>query len=415
MVLATSEECDTRRGSKGQAKVQMWFRAPKIWDEFLDAKAVEEYCTKADLLRHAFRLAYGRELKNFRVCPQRETEENGRLSLLRVGEANEKGSLPHVTSAMVSSAMEEDPWIESMAAFMANKRSAQTRRAYQLVLNQFFIFAVKHPSDVKQSDVIRYRHYLEQLGKASSTVSQHLAAISGYYNFCVSRDLTVYNPTKGVARPSVHAYTSATWLNKDQAKLLLSQPDRNTVKGRRDYAILLTFLLTGLRRSELAGIRRGDIQERGEKLYLTYICKGGAKIVRDIPLRCWVAIDDYLALSGREITEESPLFTAVTEAGASLRRYYGRDGHNGNHSISPEAIREMVARYSRRAFGAQLLVTPHTLRHTAGTLLRKSGRSIEEVQSFLKHGRIDTTRRYLHVVEASDSDFGEHIARMLNL
>jgi len=75
----------------------------------------------------------------------------------------------------------------------------------------------------------------------------------------------------------------------------------------------------------------------------------------------------------------------------------------------------MVVYYSRRTFGEDVKVVPHTLRHTAGTLLRKSGRSIEEVQSFLKHRRIDTTRRYLHVVEADDSEFGECIARLLDL
>ncbi len=187
------------------------------------------------------------------------------------------------------------------------------------------------------------------------------------------------------------------------------------MKGKRDYAILLTLFLTGLRRSELANIRRGDIQEKGDKLYLTYICKGGTRLVRDIPKRCWEAMDDYIISSGRQITNESPLFVAVTDAGESLRRYYGKDNHNGYHPISPEAVRQMVTYYSRRAFGGEIKISPHTLRHTAGTLLRKSGYSIEEVQSFLKHRRIDTTRRYLHVVEADDSEFGESIARMLDL
>ena len=302
-----------------------------------------------------------------------------------------------------------------MAAFIANKRSPRTYRVYRLVLNQFFTFMAKHPSNVKQSDIIRYRHHLEHIGRAPSTIRQHLAAISGCYTFFISRDLATYNPVRGVSKPSVNAYTSTTWLNKNQAKALLSQPNRCTVKGKRDYAILLTLLLTGLRRSELTNIRRGDIQERGEKLYLTYTCKGGTKMVRDIPRRCWEAIEDYLVDSGREITDDSPLFMSTTDAGERLRHYYGKNGHNGHHPITPEAIRQMVASYSRRAFGEEVKVSPHTLRHTAGTLLRKSGRSIEEVQSFLRHRRVDTTRRYLHVVEAEDSEYGECIAKMLDL
>ncbi len=183
--------------------------------------------------------------------------------------------------------------------------------------------------------------------------------------FASPGDLTLYNPVKGVSRPSVHAYTSASWLTKDQAKALLDQPNRQTVKGKRDYAILLTLLLTGLRRSELANIRRDDIQERGEKLYLTYKCKGGTQLVRDIPKRCWEAMEDYLVSSRREITDESPLFVAVTDAGERLRRYYGRNGHNEHHPISPEAIRQMVIYYSHRAFGGEIKVSPHTLRHAA--------------------------------------------------
>ncbi len=395
-----------------QNRVQIWFRAPKIWNDFLEAKAAEEYCTRSDLLRHAFRLAYGSELKEFRVNPRpRLGKNNDKFSFDELGDSTKTDSI----LALISRDIEADPWMESIAAFVANKGSSQTRRVYRLVLHQFFTFATKHPSKVNQSDVIRYRHQLENLGRASSTIRQHLATVSGYYSFCISRDLTLYNPVKGVSRPSVHAYTSANWLTKDQAKELLGQPSRQTVKGKRDYAILLTLLLTGLRRSELANIKRGDIREKGEKLYLTYICKGGTQLVRDIPERCWEAIVDYLALSGREITDESPLFVSVTDAGERLRRYYGKNGHNGHHPISPEAIRQIVTYYSRRAFGGEVKVSPHTLRHTAGTLLRKSGRSIEEVQSFLKHRRIDTTRRYLHVVEANDSEFGEYIAKMLDL
>jgi integrase/recombinase XerD len=304
--------------------------------------------------------------------------------------------------------LQDDPWLESMAAFVANKCSHETRRAYRLTLSQFFAFVQKHPGNVRQSDVIRYRLQMEKQGKAPSTIRQHLAAISSYYSFCMSRGLGVCNPARGVSKPPVDSYVGATWLNPFQAKRFLSQPDRNTVKGKRDYAILLTSLLTGLRRKEVANIRRGDIQEKGEKVYLTYTGKGGARIVRDISSRCWEAINEYLTASGRVITGDSPLFTSL--AGG----FCGKNG-NGHHPITTEAIRQMVIQYARKAFGDGIKVRPHTLRHTAGTLLRKSGCSVEEVQSFLKHTRLDTTRRYLHVVEADDSHFGECIARMLEL
>ena len=411
-MVTDTEEFITMGGGNGQGTVQIWFRAPKIWNDFLEEKAAEEFCTKSDLLKHAFRQVFGQEMKQFRA-------NGGVMSGCAGYVPGAQKPVSHdsiITRAVAAIPidLQGDPWVESMAAFVANKGSYETRRVYRLILTQFFAFVAKHPSNVKQSDVIRYRHDLEKRGKAPSTVRLHLAAISGYYSFCISRDLAVYNPTKGVTRPPVDSYIGANWLNPVQAKYFISQPDLKTVKGKRDFAILITLLLTGLRRKELANLRRGDIQEKDGKVYLTYTCKGGVRLVRDIPGRCWEAIQEYLTTSGREIIDDSPLFTAIGDACAIGRNGNGHNG-NGYHPITPETIRQMVICYSRQAFGDEIKVRPHTLRHTAGTLLRKSGCSVEDVQSFLKHKRLDTTRRYLHVVEADDSEFGECIARMLDL
>ena len=407
-MVTDTKEFITMGGRNSQSTVQIWFRAPRIWDDFLEAKAAEEFCTKSDLLKHAFRQVFGQEMKQFRADGQIRSSCAGCAA--RAHKPVNNDSIITRAVAAIPIDLQGDPWVESMAAFVANKGSYETRRVYRIILTQFFAFAAKHPSNVKQSDVIRYRHELEKQGKAPSTIRQHLAAISGYYSFCISRDLAVYNPTKGVTRPPVDSYIGANWLNPVQAKHFIFQPNRETVKGKRDFAILITLLLTGLRRKELANIRRGDIEEKDGKVYLSYICKGGVRLVRDIPRRCWEAIQEYLAASGREITDDSPLFTALAGTG----EYRGNNG-NGHHPITPEAIRQMVICYSRQAFGDEIKVRPHTLRHTAGTLLRKSGCSVEEVQSFLKHKRLDTTRRYLHVVEADDSELGECIAKMLDL
>jgi len=407
--MTTQRMLVLRRKDDVKTKIPVWVRVPKIWDEFLETKAMQEYCTKSDLLRQAVRLAYGSEMKEFRVQP----EVNGTITPTGFSTPTERDFFNH-SNWEISQDIKRDPWIESAIAFVENKKSINTNHVYRLALSQLFIFAAKHPGEVKQSDVISYRHKLEQLGRSPSTIRQHLAAISGYYNFCISWDLTLYNPAKGVNRPVVQDYVGASWLTRTQAKMLLEQPNRNSVKGKRDYAILLTLLLTGLRRSELANIRKGDIGERGDKLYLTYVRKGGTKTVQNIPRKCWEAIQDYLFASKREMHDSSPIFVPVTKAGIYLKQYYGRNG-NDERAITTEAIRQIVTCYSRQALGPEVKVTPHTLRHTAGTLLRKSGRSIEEVQSFLKHKRIDTTRRYLHVVECDDSEFGEDIAKSLEL
>ncbi len=308
-----------------QNMVQMWFRGPQMWDDFLTNKAGKKCCSKSELVRDAFNLTYGNELEEFKKS----------LILQAEGDCN-------LRPTAKCEGVLEDPWIESITSFVSNKRSSETRRVYRFGLSQFFTLTKKHPHETRQTDVIRYRCHLESLKRSSSTINQHLACLSGYYNFCIQQGLTAYNPVKGVERPSVQAYTGAIWLSKEQAKLLLLQPNRHTVKGKRDYAILLMLILTGLRRSELSKIKRGDITERAGKIYLKYTCKGGTGVVRDIPRRCWEAIEDYAIASNRELTDSSPIFVAVTDAGERLRRYYGKNARDGNKMITPEAVRQLV-------------------------------------------------------------------------
>jgi len=295
--------------------------------------------------------------------------------------------------------------MEAASDFVENKRSLATRRAYWQGLRRFLSFVGKHPAAIREGDIIGYRRHLETLKRSPSTVVQHLACLSEYYELCIRRELAVDNPVKGVERPQVSVYTAATWLSLEQARVFLAQPDRSTVRGKRDYAILVVIVLTGMRRSELCGLKMRHVARSGEKIRLRYTAKGGSEIVREIPDRCWEAIEDYLASSGRHLTDESPVFTALTAA--SKKRV-------AEKPLTPEAVRQIVVVYARKAFGGSIRVSPHTLRHTAATLLRANGRGLEEIQSFLRHKRAETTRRYLYVVATTDAELSECLWKNLN-
>jgi integrase/recombinase XerC len=371
---------EKRSAHRGTA--QMWFRAPRLWDDFLAAKAEQEYCTRSELLRRAFRLAYGAELEEYRKG--KGSPDSGCADSLRPPGDNHRCPQCH---------RDDDPWLKAVTDFVENKRSPQTRRAYRLALRAFLGFTGKHPSEVQQGDVIDYGRHLEFLGRSPSTIVQHLACISGYYDLCARRGLARNNPAREVERPQVQGYSRASWLSGEQTRLLLLQPDRGTVKGKRDYAILVTLIVTGMRRAELCGLKVRHISQRAGEAYVSYTSKGSVGVVRSIPARCWEAIQDYLIASGRQLTDESPIFTALTR----------------ESPLSPEAVRQIVAGYARKAFGDGMRVSPHTLRHTAATLLRRSGRGLEEVQNFLRHQRLETTKRYLHAVEANDAELGDCI------
>jgi len=111
----------------------------------------------------------------------------------------------------------------------------------------------------------------------------------------------------------------------------------------------------------------------------TDIGSRGIRVTRDITRRCWEAIQNHLAASGREITNDPPPFTL-----ASAGEYHGKNG-NVHYPITPEAIRQMVIPYSRHAFGDEIKVRPHTsplCRHPAEKkrLFGKGGSEFPETQ-----------------------------------
>src|SRR6267143_531076 len=138
--------------------------------------------------------------------------------------------------------------------WFANITNPQTRRAYQ---KDFMRFArITNPEVfrvVTRAHLIAWRKDLEGRGNEGSTIRRKLSAVSSLFEYLCERNAVVHNPVKGVKRPKVinanEGLTPA--LSDEQASMLLDAPPGNTLKGKRDRAILATLLYHGLRREEL--------------------------------------------------------------------------------------------------------------------------------------------------------------------
>ena len=182
---------------------------------------------------------------------------------------------------------------------------------------------------------------------------------------------------KGVKRLGVRA---GNWLTLEQARDLLSVPDRCTKKGKRDYAILALLLGCALRRGEVAGLTLKHLQMRDARWVLVDLL-GKGKRVRMVPVPAWVkqGIDEWL---GAAAITEGKMFRAVQKGD----EVWG-DG------LTPEAIWGMVET-SARAMGVEGLA-PHDVRRTCAKLCRKAGGDLQQIQMLLGHASIQTTERYL--------------------
>jgi integrase/recombinase XerD len=122
---------------------------------------------------------------------------------------------------------------------------------------------------VTRSHVLAWRKDLEGRELGGATIRRKLAALSSLFEHLCDANAVTHNPVKGVKRPKVESYEGKTpALGDGQARALLDAPGVETLKGRRDRAILSVLLYHGLRREELCMLKVRDIHPRRGVLHL---------------------------------------------------------------------------------------------------------------------------------------------------
>jgi len=300
-------------------------------------------------------------------------------------------------------------WGRAAAAWLANLKSDNTRRAYLVAWQDFTAFAQVSPDQVTQDHVIAYRRHLTTSPSAKTgrplgqtTVNQRLWALSAFFAFAQGRGLRADNPVDGVTREAVTPYGKATWLDPDddEDRRLLRAIDTSTTQGRRDRAIMLLFLTQALRVDEVACLTFGSLRRQGPKTFLTYTRKGGETEEVILAGETVEAIDAYLA-DRPGLTPSSPLFTATDKGRRAAVVGLGRDLDGETH-LTDRAIRSVVKHYCDRAFGRGHGIHPHSLRHTAAQVAAGEGLSVTDVSRLLKHKSTAVTTIYLHSTRKSD-------------
>lgn len=136
--------------------------------------------------------------------------------------------------------------------WFANLTNPRTRRAYRVDIEDFSEFAgIRRPEEfrlVVRAHVIAWRKALEQRNLSPTTIRRKLSALSAIFNHLCESNAVLFNPTHGVKRPAADANEGRTPAISDgQARALLEAPPADTLKGKRDRAVLSTFLFHGLR------------------------------------------------------------------------------------------------------------------------------------------------------------------------
>ena len=218
-----------------------------------------------------------------------------------------------------------------------------------------------------------------------ASIRHRLAALASLFEYLCERNAVTHNPVKGVQRPKSESGEGKTpAIGDHQARKLLAAPKTDTIKSKRDRAILSTLLFHALRREELCKLTVKDAKHARQGVaHLAVSGKGGK--TRYLPLHPGTQglIHEYLEAAGHGADERGALFRPI------------RNNRTGqlDDAITPDGIYKLV-----RAYSAQLgfEIGAHALRATAATNALDHEADIAKVQEWLGHANIATTRIYDH-------------------
>ena len=274
------------------------------------------------------------------------------------------------------------------------RASGHTIASYRDTMRLLLAFASqqtsKAPSQLDISDldvqlISAFLDHLEQArGNSPTTRNIRLAAIRSLFRYAAFKHPEHAGVIERVLALPAKRFDRAlvTYLTIEEVEVLLAAPDRSTWTGRRDHAMLLTGIQTGLRVSELTGLRCRDIHNGGSVAYLH--CVGKNRKERTVPLIPRTIKTLAVWLKERQGMPEDPLFPST------------RGG-----PLSRDAVEWLIAKHSNTAAERcptlrSKRITAHVLRHTTAMTLLQSDISTTVIALWLGHEQESTTRGYLH-------------------
>jgi len=296
-------------------------------------------------------------------------------------------NLPAVFDATLPVLIEEEgPDVQErfLEFFAAQIRNPNTRNAYGRAVGRFLAWADRQGMTLTSISPIAVSAYVEQHEGAPSTVKQHLAAIRQLFNWLVTGGVLGSNPAEPVKGPKlVVAEGSTPILTADEARAFIEGLPTETIKDKRDKAIIGILTYTFARVSAVVRMTVGDYYQTGNRWKVRLQEKGGKR--RDIPLhhKAKDYLDVYLTAAGIEGEDTELLFRTIDRS----RELSGR-------SISRTSVLRMVKARAAEAGLDPRRVCCHTFRGTGITAYLENGGKLEVAQHIAGHADASTTKLY---------------------
>jgi integrase/recombinase XerD len=220
-------------------------------------------------------------------------------------------------------------------------------------------------------------------GRSPRSVARAVACFRGFYRFLVVDGTSRTSPAADL-RPPRAWKTLPRYLSIEEIDQLLAQPDVATPRGLRDRALIELLYATGMRVSELIGLRPADVNL--EASYLTCTGKGDKQRIVPIGEEATIWVKRYLSDARGTLLGKR----------RSTRLFVNARG--GGHGLTRVGFWKVLRGYARQT-GLKVTISPHVLRHSFATHLLERGADLRAIQMMLGHADLSTTQIYTHVLE----------------
>jgi len=265
--------------------------------------------------------------------------------------------------------------------------AVNTWAAYKRDLRKFEEYAKKRKlalEKITRDDLVDFLTSLYRQKLESKTVARQLVTLRNFFRYAQIQEAVSEDPAANLESPKIRK-TLPGYLRLEEVERLLEQPDAGTALGLRDRAMLEVLYSTGLRVSELTGLKVTDLDTRVG--CLRCIGKGDKERVVPVGRKALGMVERYLRDGRPEIVRRA-------RGGTGSFLFVNRRGGK----ISRVGVWKILSNYGKRA-GLKTALTPHMLRHSFATHLLERGADLRSVQLMLGHADISTTQIYTHVVQ----------------
>ena len=265
------------------------------------------------------------------------------------------------------------------------KKSRNTLEAYKRDVAGFFKFMEgrddKDPDFATNTDLVAFLMGLKNEKRAPATINRKMASVRAYYGFLVEKHIIEDNPTVNIKTPKVEK-KNIEYLSLEEVDKLLAMPD-DSIRGKRDRAILELLYATGIRVNEVIAANVADVNLR----IGFFTCHGESGRARIIPIGrpAKVALEEYIYNSRDMIIKNNKKEEAL------FVNYYGK-------RMTRQGLWKIMKEYADKAGLGQKL-TPHILRNSFAVHMVQNGADLKSLQELLGHEDISATQIYLSVTK----------------